>query len=177
LIQSGSYRAPLSGGFTNIVSYKGIFASIFATFNFGNVLRREMPSMYGYEFGNNQNYQIRDRWRKPGDELRTDIAAITPSFDPSDFYDGRERVMQYSSNSIMPGDYIRLREVQLGYNLPASLLRGSVFKAVNFIAQMNNIALWKKNKYGIDPEAIDPVFGTYYLPAPRITTFTIRVEL
>jgi outer membrane receptor protein involved in Fe transport len=177
LIHSGSYRAPVSGGFTNIVSYKGIFASIFATFNFGNVLRREMPSMYGYEFGNNQNYQVRDRWRKPGDELHTDIAAITPSFDPSDFYDGRERVMQYSSNSIMPGDYIRLREVQLGYNLPASLLRGSVFKAVNFIAQMNNIALWKKNKYGIDPEAIDPVFGAYYLPAPRITTFTIRVEL
>ncbi|ATL45681.1 hypothetical protein COR50_00060 [Chitinophaga caeni] len=177
LIHSGTYRAPFSGGFTNIFTYKQLFFSVFTTFNFGNVLRREMPDMYGYSFSDALNYQVKDRWRKPGDELHTDIAAITPSFDPEDFYDGRERVMMYSSNSIIPGDYIRLREMQIGYNLPQKLIRNTPFKNVNFIAQMNNVALWKKNKYGIDPEAIDPLSGAYYLPLPRITTLTVRVEL
>lgn len=177
LVNSGTYRAPFSGGFTNVFTYRGFFASALTTFNFGNVLRREMPDMYGYSFSNALNYQIKDRWRKPGDEAKTDIAAITPSFDPADFYDGRERAMQYSSNSVIPGDYIRLREIQLGYNLPASLLKGSFLRGVHLIAQMNNVALWKKNKYGIDPEAIDPMNGSYYLPEPKVTTITIRVEL
>ncbi|MGO4290676.1 SusC/RagA family TonB-linked outer membrane protein [Chitinophaga sp. RAB17] len=177
LIQSGTYRAPFSGGFTNIFSYREFFVSALATFNFGNVLRREMPDMYGYSFSTSLNYQIRNRWRKPGDEAKTDIAAITPSFDPADFYDGRERAIQYSSNSVIPGDYIRLREIQLGYNLPASLLKGTFLRGVHLIAQMNNVALWKKNKYGIDPEAIDPINGAYYLPEPKVTTITIRVEL
>jgi TonB-linked SusC/RagA family outer membrane protein len=177
LVNSGTYRAPFSGGFTNIFTYRQFFVSTLATFNFGNVLRREMPDMYGYSFSTSQNYQIANRWRKPGDEAKTDIAAITPSFDPVDFYDGRERVMQYSSNSVIPGDYIRLREVQLGYNFPASLLKGSVVRGLHIIGQMNNVALWKKNKYGIDPEAIDPVNGAYYLPEPKVTTITIRVEL
>lgn len=177
LVHSGTYRAPFSGGFTNIFSYRDFFASVFTTFNFGNVLRREMPDMYGYSGSTALNYQIANRWRKPGDEAKTDIAAITPSFDPADFYDGRERVIQYSSNSIIPGDYIRLREIQLGYNLPASMLRGSFLRGVHIIAQMNNVALWKKNKFGIDPEAIDPMNGAYYLPEPKVTTITVRVEL
>jgi len=177
LVRSGSYRAPYSGGFTNIFTYRNYFVSALTTFNFGNVLRREMPNMYGYALSSALNYQIRDRWRKPGDEAHTDIASLTPTTDPVDFYDGRERAMQYSTNSVMPGDYIRLREVQVGYSLPDAWLRGSVFKGVHFIGQMNNVALWKKNKYGIDPEAIDPISGTYYLPEPRVTTFTVRVEL
>ncbi|SEW39249.1 SusC/RagA family TonB-linked outer membrane protein [Chitinophaga arvensicola] len=177
LVHSGTYRAPYSGGFTNIFTYRQWLLSALTTFNFGNVLRREMPNMYAYAFSTSMNYQIRDRWRKPGDEAHTDIASLTPSFDPADFYDGRERVIQYSSNSVIPGDYIRLREVQLGYRLPDALLKRTVLKSVQFMAQMNNIALWKKNKYGIDPEAIDPISGAYYLPEPRVTTFTVRVEL
>lgn len=177
VMHSGTYRAPYSGGFTNIFTYRNYFVSALTTFNFGNVLRREMPNMYGYAFSSALNYQIRDRWRKPGDEAHTDIAAITPSFDPADFYDGRERVIQYSSNSVIPGDYIRLREIQVGYSLPSAWLRGTVLKGVHFIGQMNNVALWKKNKYGIDPESIDPISGAYYLPEPRVTTFTVRVEL
>lgn len=177
LVYSGTYRAPYSGGFTNIFYYKSFFASVMTVFNFGNVLRREMPSMNALDFSNAMNYQIRNRWRKPGDETATDIAGMTQSFEPDDFYDGRERAMQFSTNSVIPGDYIRLREMQLGYDFPAKMLKGSFLKGLHIIGQMNNVALWKKNKYGIDPEAIDPVSGNYYLPEPRVTTLTVRVEL
>lgn len=177
LVNNGTFRAPYSGGFTNILHYKDFFTSVFLTYNFGNVIRRYTPDMYGYAFSTNYDARIAERWRKPGDEAHTDLAAITPSFDPTDFYDGRERVIQYSTNSEMSGAYIRLREVQLGYQLPASLLKRTFLNSVSFVAQMNNVALWKKNKYGIDPDAVDPMTGTYYLPEPRVTTLTLRVEL
>ncbi|MBV7529626.1 SusC/RagA family TonB-linked outer membrane protein [Chitinophaga sp. sic0106] len=172
---SGVYRAPYVGGFTNIFYYHDLFLSVFATYNFGNVLRREMPTMNGYAGAANLNYQIADRWKVPGDELKTDIPSVSAS--PVDFYDGRDRAAIYSSNSIMPGDYIRLREVQLGYSLPSRLIKNTVFRNVQVIAQMNNVALWTKNKYGLDPDAVDPITGGYSLPVPRITTLTVRVDL
>lgn len=177
LVNNGTFRAPYSGGFTNIFHYKDFFTSVFLTYNFGNVIRRYTPDMNGYAFGSNYDARIADRWRKPGDEATTDLASITPSTDPTDFYDGRERVIQYSTNSEMSGSYIRLREVQIGYSLPSSLLKRTFLNSVSFVAQMNNIAMWKKNKYGIDPEAVDPVTGSYFLPEPRVTTLTLRVEL
>ncbi|WP_423737876.1 SusC/RagA family TonB-linked outer membrane protein [Chitinophaga caseinilytica] len=177
LVNNGVYRAPYSGGFTNIFYYKDLFASAFLTYNFGNIIRRYTPDMNGLAFGTNYDARVSERWRKPGDEAATDLASITPSWDPADFYDGRERAIQYSTNSEMPGAYIRLREVQLGYKLPSTLLKRSFLKSVSVVAQMNNVALWKKNKFGIDPEAVDPVTGTYFLPEPRVTTLTLRVDL
>ncbi|WP_341840667.1 hypothetical protein [Chitinophaga caseinilytica] len=61
--------------------------------------------------------------------------------------------------------------------MPSTLLKRSFLKSVSVVAQMNNVALWKKNKFGIDPEAVDPVTGTYFLPEPRVTTLTLRVDL
>ncbi|WP_164714399.1 SusC/RagA family TonB-linked outer membrane protein [Chitinophaga rhizosphaerae] len=177
LVNNGVYRAPYSGGFTNIFHYKDLFASAFLTYNFGHIIRRYTPDMNGLAFGTNYDARVSERWRKPGDEAFTDLAAITPSWGPDDFYDGRERAIQYSTNSEMPGAYIRLREIQLGYKLPAALIKRTFLQSVSFVAQMNNVALWKKNKFGIDPEAVDPVTGTYFLPEPRVTTFTLRVEL
>ena len=175
LVNSGVYRAPYSGGFTNIFYYKNFFASAFVVYNFGHVLRRSMPDMNPLNFSSNYNYQIKDRWRKPGDEAHTNIPAMVQSWD--DFYDGRDRAFLYSTESVISGDNIRLREVQLGYNFPASFIKKGIVKGGSFIVQMNNVALWKKNKFGIDPEAIEPFMGTYNLPTPSITTLTFKINL
>ncbi|MGN6419844.1 MAG: SusC/RagA family TonB-linked outer membrane protein [Pseudobacter sp.] len=177
LVASGTYRPPYSGGFTNTVTWKGWFASVFIVYNFGNVIRREMPSMNPYDFSTSLNYQVAKRWKQAGDEASTDIPGMPLSFDPGDFYDGRERLAQYSTNSVMPADFIRLREIQLGYTLPANLLKKTPFRHVQIIAQMNNVALWKKNSYGIDPEFADPMSGSLYLPQSRVQTLSLRVDL
>ncbi|MBO9632057.1 MAG: SusC/RagA family TonB-linked outer membrane protein [Chitinophagaceae bacterium] len=177
LVASGTYRPPYSGGFSNTVTWKGWFANVFIVYNFGNVIRREMPSMNPYDFSTSLNYQVANRWMKKGDEALTDIPGMIQSFDPGDFYDGRERVAQYSSNSVMPGDFIRLREIQLGYSLPSQVLKRTPFRNVQIIAQLNNVALWKKNKYGIDPEFADPMSGSLYLPQSRVQTISLRVDL
>ena len=175
LVNSGVYRAPYSGGFTNLFYYKNFFASAFVVYNFGHVLRRAMPSMNPLDFGSNYNYQIKDRWRKSGDEAHTNIPGIIQSWEH--FYDGRDRAILYSTESVIPGDNIRLREVQLGYNLPSSIIKKGFIKGGSLIVQMNNVALWGKNKFGIDPEAMEPFSGTYNLPTPMVTTLTLKINL
>jgi TonB-linked SusC/RagA family outer membrane protein len=172
LAYSGSYRPKYTGGFTNIFNYKGVFASAVLIYNFGGVFRREMPSMNGYEWSPVINYQVADRWKTAGDEARTDIAAFQAV--PSSLYDGRDRAAKFSSNSVESSSFIRLREVQIGYKIPGSALKNTPVKSITISAQMNNIAIWTKNKYGIDPEAVDAQTGAYYLPSPKVTTISLR---
>lgn len=172
LENSGSYRPKYTGGFTNIFNFKGVFASAVLIYNFGGVFRREMPSMNGYDWSPVINYQVANRWKKPGDEAFTDIASFLAS--PNSLYDGRTRAAMYSSNSVESSSFIRLREVQLGYKIPAKILGKSAIKSLSLSVQMNNIAIWTKNKYGIDPEAIDPQTGSYYLPTPKVTTISLK---
>lgn len=169
---SGSYRPKYTGGFTNIFNYKGAFASVILVYNFGGVFRREMPSMNGYDWSPVINYQVANRWKSPGDESHTDIAAYQSS--PNLLYDGRDRAEMYSSNSVESSSFIRLREVQLGYKIPGTALKKTPIKSLTISAQMNNIAIWTKNKYGIDPEAVDAQTGAYYLPTPKVTTISLR---
>jgi hypothetical protein len=176
LVSSGSYRPRYTGGFSNTFRYKGVFANVFLVYNFGHVFRREMPTMNPYNFANALNDQVSKRWMKPGDEATTIIAAM-PTTSQDDYYDGRERAIQYGSNSVLPGGFVRLREVQLGYSLPTGVLHHTPFKNISVIAQMNNLAFWAQNKYRIDPEAVDPISGLYYLPAPRTQTITLKVDL
>ncbi|WP_316846227.1 SusC/RagA family TonB-linked outer membrane protein [Pedobacter psychrodurus] len=172
LAYSGSYRPKYTGGFTNIFNYKGVFASAVLIYNFGGVFRREMPSMNGYDWSPVINYQVADRWKTAGDEARTDIAAFQAT--PSSLYDGRDRAAKFSSNSVESSSFIRLREVQIGYKIPSSALKNTPVKSITISAQMNNIAIWTRNKYGIDPEAVDAQTGAYYLPSPKVTTISLR---
>lgn len=171
---SGSFRPTYVGSINNVLTYKNIFASTLLIYNLGGVFRREMPSMNGYNWSSSLNYQVTQRWLKPGDENFTDVASFQEV--PSALYDGRDRAMLYSSNSVESSNFLRLREVRVGYRLQGAILNKTPFKSLALSVQMNNVALWTKNKYGIDPEAIDPINGTYYLPEPKITTIGLNAS-
>jgi TonB-linked SusC/RagA family outer membrane protein len=172
LIYSGTARPKVSGGWTNTVRYKGFEAMAFLVFNYGHVIRREMPNMYGFDWSGAYNNQIAQRWRKPGDELTTDIPAIPVIANLSDNY---SRAATLSSNSIADASFVRLREIQLGYNFKPAFLKGTPFRSVRLVAQMNNVYIFRKNKYGIDPEAM--IGSTYSLPEPLTTTIGLNFGL
>ena len=51
------------------------------------------------------------------------------------------------------GDFVRLREFQLGYNLPKSLLAKANISNVNFYVRGTNLFTWVKDKnMPFDPE-------------------------
>jgi TonB-linked SusC/RagA family outer membrane protein len=182
LVYSGTTRPKLSGGWSNTFRYKGFEAMAFLVFNYGHVARREMPKMEGYDFSGSFNNQIAQRWRKPGDELITDIPALVDLayVNESDSY-GRTATL--STNSIIDASFVRLREVQFGYNFKPAFLKGTPFKSIRAVMQMNNLYLFKKNKFGIDPESLTGASSTatiasiYSLPEPLTTTIGLNFSL
>ena len=58
----------------------------------------------------------------------------------------------FMRSSTFDASYIKLREISIGYNLPADLTRKLGMQNANIALFSRNILLWTKAKIGIDPE-------------------------
>ena len=146
---SGRTTPPWSGAFIQEFAYKGFYARATLRFALDHVMRTYRPSMTIYDI--EKSSLIAQRWRKPGDEAKTDIPSIglNSSLEPT-----RSFFTKYSSNSIAPADFFRLSELQFGYDVPKSWLKAKYVKNLSLHLNLQNVALWTRNKLGIDPEAI-----------------------
>ena len=168
---SGTYLPKYTGSLSTNLKYKNCTLMLSFVYNFGHVFRMEYPGMNPME-GTDLSCLVAERWRNPGDEQTTDIPA-TLTWDH--YFDGRDRLAQYSSNSIRSGNFIRLREILFNYELPTDWLKKTPFSQISLTAQANTVWLWTKNKEGIDPEFVDPVHGTLSLNEPASFTFGLRL--
>ncbi|MDE7073797.1 MAG: SusC/RagA family TonB-linked outer membrane protein [Odoribacter sp.] len=172
LVCSGTYLPKYNGSLSTDFKYKNLTLMLSFVYNFGHVFRMEYPAMNPMESTDLSNL-INKRWKNPGDEQVTDIPAMLTW---EHYFDGRDRLAQYSSNSIRKGDFIRLREIMLNYDLPKEWLRTTPFQRVSLTAQANTLWMWTKNKEKIDPEFVDPVHGTLSLSEPASFTFGLKLE-
>ncbi|UYQ93822.1 carboxypeptidase-like regulatory domain-containing protein [Chitinophaga horti] len=145
LVYSGRLRAPWTGALIQNLEYKNFFLSARAMFNLGHVFRSYMPAASG---SLDKNELIAKRWRQPGDEAFTDVPAMTNGST------SRNLIIQNSTNTIESADNIRLREIQLGYMFPAAMLKKASIKGLTVSMQLQNVALWTRNKYNIDPTSV-----------------------
>ncbi len=145
----GKSAAPkFTGGITNEFAYKGFSLSAFFNFVYGNYVYNDSR----FYFDNDGVYEkynqmvLADgwnRWSKPGD-----IATH-----PKPVLGGNKASNSSSTRYLEDGSYIRLRNINLGYNLPKSLLdRWKVLSARIFISGDN---LWTGTRFsGVDPEVV-----------------------
>jgi hypothetical protein len=166
LVYSGRLRAPWSGGIIQEWTYKDFFASVRLVANLGHVMRTYIP-VAGTRL--DKSILIGQRWQKPGDEAYTDIAAM------AQFNSTRSLVIQNSSNSIVSASNIRLNEIQFGYELPAAFLGKNFIKAFTIAAQVQNVALWTRNKLQLDPDALSSN-GMVGIQRPRQYILTINAN-
>ncbi|ATL48704.1 SusC/RagA family TonB-linked outer membrane protein [Chitinophaga caeni] len=84
---------------------------------------------------------------------------------------------QASSYWYRSGDYVRWKNIELGYNVPSSLLRHKVIKSVRIYANGYNMALvYTGLPVAIDPEsAVSSSIGEY--PQQRIYNLGVQVGL
>ena len=127
-------------GFTNNFSYKGFDLSIFIQGVQGNSIfnlnRYEMESMTGVS---NQSANVLDRWTpaNPSNNMPRASSAGSP--------------YQVTSQQVEDGSYIRLKNVQLGYNFSPELLKRIKLSSAKIYISGQN--LLTKTKYsGYDPE-------------------------
>jgi TonB-linked SusC/RagA family outer membrane protein len=142
----GSALPKLTGGLSNNFTYKFLDLSFLFNFAFGGkVLDADyIGLMHGMgSVGSQLHTDILRRWQKPGDI--TDVPKL--SF-KNNVYGS------YSTEFMFSGDYIRLRNVTLGFTLPKSIIdRQNVAKNFRFYVQADNYWTWMRNaKKGLDPE-------------------------
>jgi hypothetical protein len=142
----GSALPKLTGGLSNNFAYKFLDLSFLFNFAFGGkVLDADyIGLMHGMgSVGSQLHTDILRRWQKPGDI--TDVPKL--SF-KNNVYGS------YSTEFMFSGDYIRLRNVTLGFTLPKSIIdRQNVAKNFRFYVQADNYWTWMRDaKKGLDPE-------------------------
>ncbi|MCQ2340028.1 MAG: SusC/RagA family TonB-linked outer membrane protein [Paludibacteraceae bacterium] len=179
----GSIDPTIQGGFRNTVSWKGLTLDIFFTYSAGNVIRLDpLCYVYSSEYSDltASMKEMKNRWVVPGDEKRTTIPTIATSRQMRDIpnLNIAYSSYNYSDQRVAKGDFIRLKEISLGYSLPKRLFENQ--KAVSSFSikfSATNIALVYADKKlnGRDPEYYNT--GGVSSPIPRQFTLTFRLGM
>lgn len=161
-----------AGGFTNDFRYKNFDMSIFFQWSYGNDLLNVNRMVFeGNSLnrnGLNQYASYVNRWTPDNQSSTIPRAKGIPSNSP------------YSSRYVEDGSYLRLKTLNLGYSLPAALIRKAKIRELRIWLASQNLWTWTKYS-GMDPEVntyssvLTPGFD--YSAYPRARTFTIGANI
>ena len=178
LVFEGSTEPRSAGGFTNTFSYKGLSLSVLLSYKLGYKIRLNDAFFESYTDFDALPGELVDRWAVPGDEDLTNIPVIVDRNVAQ--ADGNVvlayRLYNKSTERVADGDYVRLKTVRIGYQLPASLVQRVGFSNANISLEGQNLLLLysdKDNLRGQDPEFFSS--GGVSLPQPKLLTFSLNV--
>ncbi len=193
---SGTTMPIVQGGFTNTFSYNKFTLSTLFIGSFGNVIRLRNLSQgwaLGYpEATQNMAKEWVDRWKQPGDELKTDIPVLEK--DPFELavtgsspYNGN--MYDRSTLRTVKGDFVRLQNLSLAYDLFTPRLRANGIQNIRFMLQGSNLYTWRNSRLkGQDPESTGSMskysdtregvvsFGNTFLPISRAYSLSLSVQ-
>lgn len=142
----GSIWPKFFGGFTNTVTYKGLEVSAFLAFQYGNKIYNH-NKFFGEGGGARDAARIifasnLARWQKPGDI--TDVPR-PDGINVNNYRDGGSRWLE-------DGSFLRLRSLNVAYNLPKSIAQKLGAEAIKVYVNGTNLFLLT-NYTGLDPES------------------------
>ena len=167
--------ADFDGGFNVFFRYKGFDLTSDFYFKVGNYIRNFMESNMlsdGVEVDANQRLDAFNYWKEPGD---TNVLP-NPLF-------GNE-AQNASTRWLQKGDFIRLRNLTLGYNMPREFTNALNISSLRLFVQGQNLWTWAPHFNG-DPEvgigsgetANNVNFGNYNLYSyPQIQSVSVGVD-
>lgn len=139
----GSSLPDVTGGLSSYFKYKGFDVNIMFNYSFGG-------QIYDFSYAGLMNSlesagsqlaaDISDRWQKPGDI--TDVPKLINS---NNDYNAT------STRFLFDNDYVRLKALTIGYNLPQNLIQRVDLDKVRIFLQADNLWTYQSHK-GIDPE-------------------------
>jgi TonB-linked SusC/RagA family outer membrane protein len=136
----GRAQPKFLGGISNSFSYKGFELTLFLQGVYGNNIlnanRFELEYLSGV---NNQNRDMLNRWTPTN--TNTDIPRASTT----------RPANRISSRQIEDGSYLRLKNAQLAYNLPASVIKALKIQSFRVYVTAQNYLTWTKYS-GYDPE-------------------------
>ena len=177
----GTIDPKITGSFGNTFTWKGLKLNVFFTYSFGNVLRLDdLCPVYSSDYSDltASMKEMKNRWMVPGDENVTTIPVIPTvrQMREIDALNNAYSAYNYSTERVAKGDFIRLKELSLAYDLPKKVFEGQ--NAVSsFGVKLSATNLWlayaDKKLNGRDPEYYNS--GGVSSPVPRQFTLTVKL--
>ena len=168
-----------TGSLGNVFRYKNWDLNVFITYSFGNKVRLDPVFSSRYDDMDALPKEFRNRFVHAGDELKTNVPVIASRRQRQNDPDLRiaYNCYNYSDARIAKGDFIRMKEISLGYSFPASLINYIGVNSMSLKLQATNLFLFYADKKlnGQDPEFFNT--GGVAAPTPKQFTLTLRLGL
>ena len=164
------------GGLENTFTYKGFDLGLLFTFQYGNEIYDDGAK---YQIGGrlnswNQRRELLSRWQKPGDITDVPKVSLTVDADNSN-----------SSRWLYDVSFLRLRNVNFGYTLPANIVSRAKITSARIYVAATNILTFSKFA-GWDPEVVRYRFNNGasngasnapYLPSPQAKSINLGLNI
>jgi hypothetical protein len=175
------------GGLNQQFTYKNFDLSIFLNFQGGNdvVNANRLEFTNAYTPNSNMLAVMNDRWRNVNDEgqVVTDPAELAKINANATIWSPSTAANAFTLHSwaVEDGSFLRINNVALGYNFPASITKKLKIQKLRVYATGSNLAVFT-NYSGYDPEVSTrrstPVTpGVDYSAYPRSRTYIAGVNL
>ena len=180
LVYSGTSEPDFTGGLTTRLRWKGLtFGANFSMLLGG---KKRLPDLYPSDGGIplsdvNLSKDLLNRWKKPGDELVTDIPGVyagrTENGNNISLQDGTTftwyEMWQMSDARVVDASFFRCQQMSLTWNVDESWCAKFGMKSLSLNAIVNNVFVIADKKFdGFDPELGDSV-------QPKIYSFGVTI--
>lgn len=166
---AGNPFPELMAGLTNTINYKGIDFSFTFQGEWGASIYNAAGQYQSTaaDYFDNQTTDQLNRWQNPGDITNVPQARLYGS-------NGTGASTRYLDKS----DFVRLRNLTIGYTLPKTTLKDAGISSVRFYATGVNLLTFT-NYTGYDPEARrdDAGIGEEFYSAPPARTIALGVNI
>ncbi|MBF4470862.1 SusC/RagA family TonB-linked outer membrane protein [Flavobacterium sp. HJJ] len=173
LVKMGSLTPTYTGSLSQRFTYRQFDLNMLFIFSGGNVMRKETIDM-STDAVNLSGITDRYTDAQPNGNTRlyVDLAENVRSYAGTISSQWRN-----SDVNVVDGDYIKLRNISLGYSLPKSFANKIKMESAKFTFQVNNIWYWSAAGNRIDPEVYSANIGTRNLPLPKTYLFGFNLTL
>ena len=174
-VKVGNPNPKFTGGVNTTASFKGFDLSALGQFSYGNDIYNAAGVYQSTGFNNyldNLTIDQLNRWQKPNDITNVPRAEF-----------GSGNGIGASSRFVQDGSFFRVKNVTLGYTLPADLVKRGYLQSVRIYLTAQNLATFTKytgydpevNTFGLGANIIALGHDFYTPPLPK--TFLIGANL
>lgn len=164
--QNVNFSPVYVGGFGFDFSYKGFFLSSLFTYAF-DVARFDFDLDNLHDINNIGQFVVSPDMLNAWTPTNTNT--VIPSLTATNFGAG-----DISNRFLRDASFVRVRNIQLGYNVPKKFLRDTYISDMSFTLQGENLYNFTKWE-GFDPES-DRSSDVYQYPTPRLFTLGLQVK-
>jgi TonB-linked SusC/RagA family outer membrane protein len=165
----GKHQAAVEGGLTNNLKYKFIDLGFTFTYSLGgdafdySTWQHSNGGSYLYAGAVPAYYKIEDMWSEENPNAKLPL-----------FQYGNSG-QNYSSRWLMSTDYLRLKNLTLGFTAPKQWTNRLGLTKARVYFSGSNLLTWKSKDLLVDPEM--PVSGLCTYETPALRTYTFGLEL